>query len=363
MPTADLLDCFQIGGELLSIEPFGDGLINQTYLSTWQFATGNQKFIHQKINQNVFKKPWLIMENIAHAIPYFEGEPNQLKLVHSTSGQSYVIDEKYEVWRTYHFIKDSCTIPVASSTNVAYEAGRIVGWFQSKLIEMPVVSKPDHNHFSLHETIPNFHHTPSRISQFETALATDNHNRAQHCSDEIHYAQTIRDEMCELVHLQESGLLPLRATHNDTKLDNILFDAKSMKALCLVDLDTLMPGLSLYDLGDLARTLTNPVREDSTDLERVVINLDYFEAMVRGYLQEMGSHLLPEEIERIPLACQTISYNIGIRFLTDYLNGDSYFSTSYPQHNLDRARNQFALIKSMRKHESQMHRIVKKIIE
>ena len=347
---------FQIRGEICGIASYGNGHINQTYLVTCRGA-GTTQFILQRINRSVFRDPAAVMENIervtAHLAAQLVDEPDRtrrvLTLIPAKDGLAFHVDANGEFWRAYEFVGGAHSCEIVESPRQAFQAARAFGHFQQQLATLPAAR--------LHETIPDFHNTPKRCAALEQAIASDGRNRATLATPEIAFA---------LTHESISGILlnanlPKRVTHNDTKLNNVLFDDVSGEALCVIDLDTVMPGLALYDFGDMVRTTTSPAQEDEQDLSRVQMQFPMFEAVVRGYLSSAGEFLTKAEQQHLVFSGKLITFEIGIRFLTDFLNGDTYFKVHRAQHNLDRCRTQFKLVESIERQEEEMSRLVESI--
>jgi Ser/Thr protein kinase RdoA (MazF antagonist) len=268
-----------------------------------------------------------------------DAERRTLRLIPTKSGRAWHIDASGNRWRCYHFIEGATGHDVVRSPEQAYAAAKSFGAFQSLLADLPGGR--------LHETIPDFHHTPSRFARFQRALAQDAHGRAAFAVPEIAFALARAHEVGVVVDALRDGTLPERVTHNDTKLNNVLLDDITQEGVCVIDLDTVMPGSVLYDFGDLVRTSTSPAAEDETDLSKVRMQFPMFEALVKGYLASAGGFLTPKEKELLPFAGKLITFEIGLRFLTDWLEGDTYFKIKRPTHNLDRARTQFKLVESI----------------
>ena len=348
---------FQIPGDYVAAEPYGHGHINDTYRSTFTHRGAPVHYIHQRINHKIFQNPVGLMENIQRVTTHLQaklaGTPNAdrnaLTLIPTRAGHSYWLDPTGNYWRTYIFIEQAQTYDAVESPAQAYAAARAFGRFQQLLADLPAPR--------LHDTIPNFHHTPKRYSQFERALAADVANRAQSAAPEIEFAQRLQPLTGALL----AAGLPERITHNDTKLNNVMLDDATGDGLCVIDLDTVMPGLVLYDFGDLVRTSTSPAKEDERDLTKVTMQLPMFAALVSGYLSTAGAFLTPAERGHLVLAGKLITFEIGLRFLTDFLAGDTYFKVQRPGHNLDRCRTQFRLIDSITQQEAAMHRLVDRI--
>jgi hypothetical protein len=270
-----------------------------------------------------------------------------LTLVPTREGHSLWRDADGHAWRTFRCIDNTTTRNTASSPDQAYHAARAFGVFQALLADLPPPR--------LHETIPDFHHTRKRFNDLVAAVESDPHNRAAAVRPEIDFALA-REPIVDVLH----GLgLPERITHNDTKIANVLFDIDSGEGICVIDLDTTMPGLAAHDFGDLVRTAACPAPEDETDLSLMRLHLPLFEALVRGYLDAAGSILTPAEMDQMAFSGRLIAYEIGIRFLADYLRGDTYFKTRRPRHNLDRTRAQFALAASIEAQQEAMEACVK----
>jgi Phosphotransferase enzyme family len=345
---------FQIYWEFRSAKPYGSGHINDTYCVEFDQAGTTTRYILQRINHHIFKRPIELMENIqrvtAHLAAKMEGEPDfsrrVLTLIPARSGPGYLQDAEGNYWRAYLFIEKARTFDAVESPRQAYEAAKAYGRFQKLLADLPAPR--------LHETIPGFHHTPSRLAALVKAIETDASNRAAGARKEIDFA------------IQRSGIagtllnanLPERVTHNDTKFNNVMLDDETGEGICVVDLDTLMPGLALYDFGDMVRTTTSPSREDETDLAKVSLHLPMFEALVRGYLESANGFLTPAEKKLLGFSGKLITFEIGIRFLTDFLGGDTYFKVHRNGHNLDRCRTQFKLVESIEQQEEQVNKLV-----
>lgn len=356
------IDAYAFPGEYAGVLPYGRGHINDTYAVYFQSQEGEDKrYILQKINRNVFRNPDALMENVVKVTSYLRasilssgGDPDRetLNLIKTWKGRDYFVDEEGEYWRCYQFIEDTVTLQTVEKPEDMYEAARVFGSFQKHLADYPAGT--------LFETIPEFHNTKNRFDQFISALEEDVKNRARDVKDEIDFILKRQDEAGLLVDLVEKGQLPLRVTHNDTKLNNVLMDKKTRKGICAVDLDTVMPGLSLYDFGDAIRFGANPAGEDEEDLSKVRMEESLFEAYTEGYLQEAGSSLTEKEIELLPAAAKMMTFECGMRFLTDYLQGDTYFKIHKEHHNLIRCRTQFKLVSDMEKKWDKMHEIVNK---
>jgi hypothetical protein len=348
---------FQFRGEAESFVPYGNGHINDTYLVTCNGAGVPARYILQRINRHVFRSPVALMQNIervtAHLAAQLAGEPDSerraLTLIAARDGRNWYEDAQGETWRAYRFIENAHSHETATSAEQAYQAAHAFGCFQKQLANL---STP-----RLHETIPDFHHTPRRFAALQEAIAADVKGRAKLAQPEIDFA--LAHESMTGVLLQ--GDLPERITHNDTKFNNVLLDDTTGMSLCVVDLDTVMPGLALYDFGDMVRTTTSPSAEDEQDLSKVTMQFPLFEALVRGYLSAAGEFLTATEKKFLAFSGKLITFEIGIRFLADYLAGDTYFKTHRQGHNLERCRTQFKLVESIELQEEKMNRLVETI--
>ncbi len=360
--VSNVLGVYGFSGQLTRTLPYGCGHINDTYAIYIQQKDGALKpYILQRINTNVFKNPYQLMENIVGVTTYLRdkivaagGDPERetLNIIPTLNGNSFFQDETGEYWRCYTFIEDTITLQQAEKSEDMYESAKVFGRFQSLLSDYPAES--------LHETIPGFHHTIKRYEQLEYALKQDVKGRAMDVQKEISFVMDRKEEAGTLVQLLKEGELPIRVTHNDTKLNNSLIDKGTGKGICAVDLDTVMPGLCHYDFGDAIRFGTNPASEDEKDLEKVWMEESYFDAYTKGYLEEAGKSLTSKEISLLPLGAKIMTLECGVRFLTDYLNGDRYFKIHREEHNLDRCRTQLKLVEDMEGKWSTMVEIVNK---
>jgi hypothetical protein len=348
---------FQIDGELVSATPYGSGHINDTYCAIFLEGNDSARYILQRINTRIFRNPVALMENIqrvtSHLASRMANEPDRgrrvLTLIPARDGRAWYTDEEGSYWRAYRFIERAHTYDAVESTEQAFQAGRAFGRFQQLLATLPAPR--------LHATIPDFHHTPKRFKAFEQALAADVAGRAALAKAEIDFA---------FVHQPIAGVLldanlPERVTHNDTKLNNVMIDDETGEGICVIDLDTVMPGLAPYDFGDMVRTTTSPALEDEQDLSKVTMQFPMYEALLRGYLSSAGSFLTKEEKQLLAFSGKLITFEIGLRFLTDYLAGDAYFKVHREGHNLDRCRTQFKLVESIECQEEQMNRLINEL--
>jgi hypothetical protein len=340
---------FSIYGEFERAEPFGGGHINSTYRSQWSQAGVRVRYTHQRINEQVFIRPDQVMENIERVTRHIAdtliraGTPDRsrraLTVVPSRDGKPWVRDSEGGWWRTYLFIEETHTLELASSAAEARFLGKSAAHFQRQLADL---GEP-----RLHETIPDFHNMESRYRRFYQAVSRDSAGRAGEVREEIAFMETNEDRGAMLIRALKDGSIPERICHNDTKMNNILIDNEDSQARCIIDLDTVMPGASLFDVGDLIRTVSTRAEEDERDLSRVQWDPIFFEALLDGYLSEASEFLIPKEKELLCEAGRNITQIMGLRFLTDYLEGDHYYHITRPDHNLDRCRNQIALIRSM----------------
>jgi hypothetical protein len=348
---------FQLCGEFLSAVPWGNGHINDTYCAVFDQAGAQVRVIVQRINHNVFKNPAALMDNIqrvtTHLAAQVSGEPDcgrrALTLISARDGRAWHVDTEGCYWRAYRFIENASTYDTVESAGQAFQAAKAFGQFQKLLAGLPAPR--------LHDTIVDFHHTPKRLLALEQAIASDVVGRAIQAKPEIEFALARRS----ITSLLLDAKLPERVTHNDTKFNNVLFDNATGEGICVIDLDTVMPGLALYDFGDMVRTVTSPAMEDERDLSKVTMQFPMFEALVRGYLASTGSFLTQAEKQHLAFSGKLITFEIGLRFLTDYLAGDTYFKVHRDGHNLDRCRAQFKLVESIEQQEEKMDRLVRSI--
>jgi len=339
-------------------EVFGNGHINDTYL-----CETSPKFILQRINTNVFKNPDAVMENIYNVTMHIRekikeagGNPDRetMCIIPTKSGEIYHKTESGECFRMYTFVENSVSYDVAKRPEILMYAGHAFGKFQRMLDDFPAEK--------LYETIADFHNTPVRVKQLKDAMEEDRVGRLASVSKEIRLALEYSKYASEITDAMEKGEVPLRVTHNDTKLNNVLFDIRTDKDVCVIDLDTVMPGSILYDFGDALRFGASSCEEDETDMDKIYFDLEKFEAFSKGFLGEVGGCLTEKEKELLPVSALLMTYECGIRFLADYINGDTYFKIHREKHNLDRARNQFALVRDIEKKLPEMEEIVKKYL-
>ena len=348
-----LADRFALPGGARTIAPFGNGHINKTYLISTEGV--KERYILQWINSYVFIHPREVMENMLHITEHLQerireegGDPDRetIRLVPSVTGEPWVEDEEGEVWRVMLCVPDTVSPQHPDDPHVLEECGEAFGCFSRRLKDFPAGS--------LYETIPSFHDTPVRLRQLEDAAAADPCGRLKDVAEEMAFARAREAETRILVEAHAAGKLPLRVTHNDTKVNNVLLDRKTGKAVCVVDLDTVMPGLLAYDFGDAIRVGACSAEEDERDLDRIRLELPRAEAFARGFLKELKGELGEEELLSLEAGARLMTFENGLRFLADHLNGDRYFRIHRPGQNLDRARAQFALLADMEKHRDEM---------
>ena len=337
--------------------PYGSGHINDTYCAIFEQGASRARYIIQRINHLIFKNPVALMENIQRVTSHIgkkcaglaDADRRVLTLVPAHDGKSYHRDADGNYWRVYLFIERAKTYDAVETTGQAFQAASSFGAFQKHLADLAAPR--------LHDTIPDFHHTPKRFAAFEKAVESDAASRAALAKSEIEFAFRNKPAASLLLDAQ----LPERVTHNDTKLNNVMLDDASGEGICVIDLDTVMPGLALYDFGDMVRTTTSPTKEDERDLSRVGMQFPMFEALARGYLSTAAGFLTPAEKTLLPVAGKVITFEIGLRFLTDFLSGDTYFKVHREGHNLDRCRTQFKLVESIEQQSEAISRLVNSI--
>ena len=332
----------------VEVQPFGTGLINHT----WTINNGQNKLILQRINQNVFKAPADIAANIRLISNYLaKNHPQYLFVTPERTLQQedivYINKEGY--FRLFPFVKGSHTIDVVNNTTQAYEAAKQFGRFTKLLCHFPCEQ--------LHITLPDFHNLPLRYQQFEKAIAEGNKERKEEAAATIDFLKANRNIVATSERIQKNAAFKKRVTHHDTKISNVLFDEND-KGLCVIDLDTVMPGYFISDLGDMLRTYLSPVSEEETDLRKIQIRSDYFKAIAKGYLEEMGNELSDEEKAHFVYAGKFMIYMQALRFLTDYLNNDVYYGSRYEGHNFMRAQNQAVLLQKLMDKEEELNRMI-----
>jgi len=346
---------FDLPGTLVKAERFGSGLINETFLAEFEDHGVARKYILQHINKSVFKRPDLVMENVATVTEHLQArlrregviDPASVApaLVRARDGRSHHLDGAGEYWRMFPFIEAGEVFDVVRDAGHACEVGRGLGRFQSLVADLP----PER----LHDTLPGFHHTPLYLGELDEAVRLDRQGRLAGAQAEVAFAQRKRHLAPLLTDPIKSGRIPIRVVHNDPKVNNVLIDRRTGKALCMLDLDTVKPGIVHFDFGDCVRSAANPAGEDAADLDSVAFDRDRYNALREGYVSEASSFLVQQEIDLLPLSAKVITFELGIRFLADHLNGDVYFSTRFPGHNLHRARVQFRLLERMEEGDQQ----------
>ena len=354
---------FDVPGTFQGGEPYGSGHINDTYLVTFSSNGTETPYILQRINHDVFTNPVALMENVERVTEHTRNklielgaghvERRALTLIPSHDGTCYHQDGNGNVWRMYIFITDAQTYDTIETTTQAYEAARAFGRFQELLADLPAPR--------LHETIPNFHHTRSRFETLKKTIEADPLNRAAQAQPEIAFALEHEPMVDVLLDLQAQGLIQECVTHNDTKLNNVMIDNNTSQGICVIDLDTVMPGFLLYDFGDMVRTATSPAAEDERDLSKIQMRMPMFEALAQGYITAVGDVLTAKERELLPFSGKLLTFECGIRFLADFLVGDTYFKTHRDGHNLDRCRTQFRLIECIEDKEEEMAAFASKV--
>lgn len=359
----DAVYAFGFGPQCSYVKPFGEGHINETYAVYMPGPEGTDvpRYVLQRVNIHVFKNPAQVMENIFSVTEYLrevirkEGgdlDRETLSYIKTKSGDTYFEDADGQPWRCLHYVPNSICHQTVEEPQQFYQSARSFGHFLKQLGDYPAER--------LYETIPRFHDTVKRFQDFSEAVRKDVKNRAGQCREEIDFALAREADCGVLMNQLQEGILPLRVTHNDTKLNNILFDADTDQGLCIIDLDTIMPGLAANDFGDSIRFGASTAEEDEPDLSKVHFDIHLYELYVKGYLEMAREVLTPAEIDSLPWGARLMTLECGMRFLADYLQGDVYFKTAYPEHNLVRARTQFRLVKEMEEQFDSMYEILRK---
>lgn len=355
-----ILQHYYFGKNTINVSPFGNGHINKTFLVV---TDNKEKYILQQINTAVFKKPKEVMKNIELVTNYIRDiveksakDPSRaaLEIVPTLESKTFVkVEDMY--WRCYRFVYGAKTYERIETPDMFYEVGKAVGVFQRQLKEFPIDD--------LSITIPDFHNTPVRFQKFLKVANDDPKRRGIEVFNEIKFVFDRQKIMGKIVELMKNKEIPVRVTHNDTKLNNIMIDEETKKAICVIDLDTVMPGSVLYDFGDAIRIGASTAVEDEKDLNKVNLDIELFENFAKGFLEKTYHFLTSKEIENLVEGARIITLECGMRFLTDYLEGDVYFKTHYETHNLDRARTQFKLVEDIEKNNDKLKNIIKNIIE
>ena len=356
----ELLNRFALPAGERKAEPFGNGHINNTFLVT--IGGVKERYILQRINNYVFVRPLEVMENMLHVTEYLQerireegGDPDRetIRLIPSLDGNPWAEDGEGGTWRVMLCVPDTVSPEQPDDLGTLEECGKAFGIFTRRLKDFPAAT--------LHETIIAFHDTPTRFRQLEAAAAADECGRLKDVAAEMAFARAREADTRILTDARDAGKLPLRVTHNDTKVNNVLLDRETGKAVCVVDLDTVMPGLLAYDFGDAIRVGACSTEEDDPHPENVRLELDRFEAFARGFLRELAGSLPEGEVLSFEAGARLMTLENGLRFLADHLNGDKYFKIHRPGQNLDRARVQFALVADMEKHREEMKAILMKL--
>ncbi len=344
-----IITCFPISGTFLRAEKFGSGLINDTYLCSYRDGKPIRKYILQRINASVFRKPEQVMENVelvtSHIVKRLHAEGVQdpytvtPALIHVRSGGSHYRDPSGCFWRVFHFIESGFVSDSIIDISHAHEVGRALGRFQALVADLPPGK--------LNDTLPGFHHTPRYLKEYDDALRAEAGGRAAGARPELEFVEQRRGLAPLLTDLLDKGELPVRVVHNDPKVNNVMIHESTRQALCMLDLDTVKPGTVLFDFGDCVRSAANRAGEDAPDPASARIDLSLYRAVAKGYLREAEAFLTRKERELLPLSVKVITFELGLRFLADYLRGDTYFKIKYQAHNLHRARVQFKLLESI----------------
>lgn len=359
---AEAIGSFCFEGTYKEDKPWGNGHINDTYLVTFSLdGTTDKRYILQQMNKSIFKKPVELMENITAVTAFLrkkieenggDAERETLNVIPAKDGKPYFVDCHGEYWRAYVFIENATSYDLVEKPEDFYKSALSFGKFQRLLADYPAAT--------LHETIPGFHDTEARLEAFKKAVEEDVCGRADSVREEIQFVLDREDVASCFSELLKNGEIGLRVTHNDTKLNNILMDNETGKGICVIDLDTVMPGLAMNDFGDSIRFGASTALEDEKDLDKVWCDMNLFELYTKGFVEGCGGKLTKREIELLPMGAKVMTYECGMRFLMDYLQGDVYFKIHRPEHNLDRCRTQFKLVADMEKKWETMAEIVKK---
>lgn len=360
-PVEEIIRKFSIEGEEFVCQPYGSGHINDTFLV--RSLSSSPDYLLQRINHQVFQNVEALMENMWLVTRHIREKLSSVKdrsrfdtieLVTTKDGRRFYQDPEGLFWRVMTFVPRSVSFDVVQSEEQAFQAGKGFGKFQALLSDLPGEK--------LHETIPDFHNMENRYEKFFQALDIDAKGRKSAVGKEISFVLDRQQEMEAMYRHVKNGNFPLRITHNDTKFNNVLLDQDTHEAVCVIDLDTVMPGVVPYDFGDAVRTITNTSAEDEKQLEKIKLNLEYYEAFARGYLEETGSFLTEIEMDYLAFSGRYMTFIMGLRFLTDYLAGDVYYKIQCKEHNLQRARAQFELVSCMEKHYAAMTEVITRLI-
>jgi len=363
MEIEKLVENFNLKGKIISIEEKRTGNINNTYIVTVEHEKVIKKYIIQKINTTVFNEPYVLMQNIENVTNYYKNylrinnedvERGTLSVIKTKNNKNLLRTSNNEYYRMYNYIDNAVSYDKFDDANMFYNVGIAYGRFVKVLDNYPMDK--------LNETIPNFHNSKKRLSDFLKDIKNDPCDRVKDVLAEIVYIIQRSDELSIIVDLLDNKEIPYRVTHNDTKINNVLMDLNTNEAICVIDLDTVMPGSALYDFGDAIRSGAATAIEDDKNLDQVTIDMEYYKCFTEAYLNETKDILTPIEIKYLPMACRIITLELAMRFLNDYINGDTYFKCDYETHNLDRARNQLKLVSEMELKFDEMENIVRKYI-
>lgn len=349
---------FEIQDQLINAIPFGNGHINETYL----VQTNDREYILQRINHHVFRDVDGMNQNIIRVLDHITEKQRQavahlflpLKIFYTRDQKNHFRDQDDMFWRLMNYIPNSKSFDVAKEPNVAFQAAKAYGYFQKMIIDLDPVD--------FIQVIPDFHNLAYRMDLFEKALKNDSVDRAKEIKDEIDFTFARKHLVKRLSELLRSGSVPVRVTHNDTKINNALLHRETLQPMAVVDLDTVMPGTVLYDFGDMIRTFTSPADEDETDLDKIDLREDIFQALAKGYLSELQTELKQDELDHLVFGGEVMTFMIGLRFLTDFINGDTYYKTSRPLHNLDRCRTQYRLLSLIEKKKEDLSGMLKSLM-
>ncbi len=355
----EIISKFNFDGKVIDYKPFGSGHINDTFVIRCELEGNEIKYILQRINTSVFKKPDEVMANISRVTNFLKkkiaelgGNPEReaITVINTRDGNLYYIDKNGNCWRALTFIANTVSLDLPETENDFYQSAVAFGNFQKMLADYPVDT--------LFDTIPDFHNTPVRYENFLRSLKKNASGRAYNALAEIEFVKARADFMSVLEDANKNGILPLKVTHNDTKINNVMLDKDTREPVCVVDLDTIMPGYSVNDFGDSIRFGASTAVEDEKDLSKVHFDIKLFETFTKGFLKGCGGTLTDGEVDLLPEGAKMMTLECGMRFLADYIDGDTYFKTSYDDHNLVRCRTQFRLIEEMEEHWDEMKRIV-----
>ncbi|NLW51864.1 MAG: aminoglycoside phosphotransferase family protein [Tissierellia bacterium] len=358
----EIIDKYGFEGELIDYREYGNGHINDTILIQFKHDNGDiMKYVLQRINTHIFTKPVELMENIVNVTEFLKnkieergGNPKRetLNVILTGDGKSHLVDSDGDYWRVYDFIDDAISYDKVETPDDFYQSAVAFGNFQNLLADYPANT--------LHETIEGFHDTKKRFKNFKETVAKNASGRAAEVQREIDFVLEREDLANYFTDMQEKGELPLRVTHNDTKLNNVMIDNETKTGICVVDLDTVMPGLAMNDFGDAIRFGASSAAEDEKDLDKVYMDLELFEVFTKGFIEALDGRLTDIEIDHLPMGAKMMTYECGLRFLADHIDGDNYFKIAREGHNLDRARTQFKLVSDMEAKWEQMKDIVNK---